>query len=121
MSNSLCALSASAKKTSRSKERESTMSEPLLRIHNRHTADCGDPPIISSDNPNLYIGYFENSSGEQWIFTFDRGTRKAELRCGDVGWNDVHEIVDGKAVGLLLSGDEAMWLQACWRSAGSNT
>jgi hypothetical protein len=97
------------------------MSNPLLCIHNRHTAACGDAPIIDSENPQLYIGYFENSHGEQWIFTFNRTSRVAELRGGDIGWNDAHAVVDGKAPGLVLSVEEALWLQACWRSAGCKT
>jgi len=93
------------------------MSEPLLRIRNHHVAGCGDPPIISGDDPNLYIGYFENPYGEQWIFTYHRKTHTAELRGGDVGWNTVNTVVDGKVPGLILGSEEATWLQACWRAA----
>ena len=45
------------------------MSEPLLSIRNHHAPACGDPPIVNSDDPHVYIGYFENEHGEQWIFT----------------------------------------------------
>ena len=45
------------------------MSKPLLQIANHHGAACGDPPIVPHDNPYLYIGYFENELGEQWVFT----------------------------------------------------
>lgn len=41
------------------------MSDPLLRIRNRHIAGSGDPPIVNDDDPNIYTGYFENSFGEQ--------------------------------------------------------
>ena len=58
------------------------MSEPLLRIRNHHTVYCGDPPIVNSDDPAVYIGYFENTYAEQWIFTFGRKTRHAELLGG---------------------------------------
>jgi hypothetical protein len=93
------------------------MSEPLLRIHNRHTASCGDPPIVSNDDPDLYIGYFENAFGEQWIFTCNRKTRQAELRGGDAGWNEAYPVTDGKAQSLILGRKEASWLEACWRAA----
>ena len=93
------------------------MSEPLLRIHNHHVAGCGDPPIINGDDLDLYIGYFENPFGEQWVFTYHRKTRESELRGGDVGWNTVHAVADGKAAGLMLGKEEATWLQACWRAA----
>lgn len=68
------------------------MSDPLLRIRNHHTPSCGDPPIVRGDDPSVYIGYFENPYGEQWIFTYDRKLQRGELRGGDVGWNSVHVV-----------------------------
>jgi hypothetical protein len=59
------------------------VSEPMLTIHNRHAAACGIPPAVSTEAADLYMGYFENRYGEQWIFTFDRATREARLRGGD--------------------------------------
>ena len=94
-----------------------TMSNPLLCIHNRHTAACGDAPIIDSENPQLYIGYFENSHGEQWIFTYNRATKAAELRGGDTGWNSIFYVRGGKVAELILGRDEETWLMACWRAA----
>ena len=93
------------------------MSEPLLRIRNHHTVACGDPPIVNGDDPNLYIGYFENLYGEQWIFTYDRKTKKAELLGGDAGWNTRNEVVGGVVPGLILSAEESKWLEACWHAA----
>lgn len=95
------------------------MSEPLLRITNHHALTCGDPPIINSDDPNIYIGYFENTHGEQWIFTYNRKTKKAQLLGGDAGWNTRNEITDAVAPGLVLSAEEAKWLEACWHAATS--
>jgi hypothetical protein len=93
------------------------MSEPLLSISNHHLPGCGDPPIVNGDDPDLYIGYFENPFGEQWVFTYHRKTRTAELRGGDVGWNSVQSILDGTVGDLILGAEEAAWLQACWRAA----
>jgi len=62
-------------------------------------------------------GYFENAFGEQWVFTLDRTTRRAELRGGDIGWNTVHEVRDGEVGSLVLGQEEAAWLGACWRAA----
>jgi hypothetical protein len=53
------------------------VSAPMLTIHNRHAAACGIPPAVSTEAADLYIGYFENRSGEQWIFTCDRATGEA--------------------------------------------
>lgn len=46
------------------------MTEPLLRLRNNHSVACGDPPIINSEAPDMYVGYFENPFGEQWVFTY---------------------------------------------------
>lgn len=93
------------------------MSDPLLRIRNHHAAGGGDPPIIGSDDPDLYIGYFENPFGEQWLFTYQRKTGKAELRGGEVGWNTVLQVEIGRVADLVLGREEGMWLQACWNAA----
>lgn len=93
------------------------MSDPFLKIPNHHAPACGDPPIISGDDPEVYIGYFENSYREQWIFTYDRVTLRGELRGGDTGWNTVHTDVNGKVIGLVLGVDKAAWLQAGWWAA----
>lgn len=93
------------------------MSEPLVAIRNQHSAACGDPPIIRSDDPALYVGYFENAYGEQWIFTYHRKTHIAELRGGDIEWNAVYQVKDGAVPDLILNREEAIWLAACWRAA----
>jgi len=93
------------------------MSEPLLQIRNHHSVGSGDPPIVSGDDPNVYIGYFENAFGEQWVFTFDRSNSKAVLRGGDIGWNTAYDVKDGAATGLILNPAESAWLQACWSAA----
>ena len=82
------------------------MSEPLLRIRNHHSAACGDPPIVSDEDPDIYIGYFENRYGEQWLFTCHRKTRKVELRGGDIDWNTVHKVENGTVEGLILNAEE---------------
>lgn len=93
------------------------MSDPLLQVRNHHSVACNDPPIVNDDDPNVYIGYFKNAFGEQWIFSFDRAVKKGELRGGDVGWNTVHEVHDGEVSALVLRPEELAWLQACWKAA----
>ncbi len=96
------------------------MSEPLLKIRINHAVACGDPPIITTDDPSVYVGYFQNVFGEQWIFTYDYRTENAELRGGDIGWNEAREVIEGVAPSLVLNRDEQDWLKACWRSASGN-
>ncbi len=93
------------------------MSEPLLKIRNHHIPESGDPPIVDGETGNVYIGYFENSHGEQWIFTFDRDSGSATLRGGDVGWNEKFDVANGTAGGLILGQEEQLWLQACLRAS----
>jgi hypothetical protein len=69
---------------------ERHVSAPILTIHNRHPAAGGIPPAFTTEAADLYIGYFENRHGEQWIFTCDRATREASLRGGDAGWVSAH-------------------------------
>jgi len=91
-----------------------TVSEPMLTIHNHHAAACGIPPAFSTEAADLYIGYFENRNGEQWIFTFNRATREASLRGGDAGCASAHPVRDGWVDGLIRAPEEAARLQACW-------
>ena len=94
------------------------MTEPLLRIRNNHSVACGDPPIVNSDDPDVYVGYFENPFGEQWIFTYDRTSHKAELRGGDIGWDDAVEVKDDGGAELTLGHDEQLWLYVCIEASG---
>lgn len=89
------------------------MSEPLLTIHNHHPPFCGDPPIVTEEDPNTYSGYFENRYGEQWIFTSNRTTGESVLRGGDSGWNTAWPVVNGEVAGLNLNREEKLWLAAC--------
>jgi hypothetical protein len=96
--------------------------QPLLTVYNQHTELCGPSPWYSNDpeDGQPYIGYFENSYGEQCVFVFDRITRRATLRGGDIQWDNVREVVDLGGVahvpGIVIDEDERAWLQACWNA-----
>jgi hypothetical protein len=93
------------------------ISNPLLTISNHHSPNCGDPPIIDDRDPDIYVGYFANAFGEQWIFTHNRKSGVSELRGGDVGWNSSFQVENGTVEGLMLNGSERVWLAACWDAA----
>lgn len=95
------------------------MNNKFFVIENKHSADCGIPPIITNEKSNKYFGYFENEFGEQWVFVYDPKTKKGELRGGDAGWDNVFEVINGKVFGLLLDASEQKWLEACWESVTS--
>jgi hypothetical protein len=95
------------------------MDNPFFIIYNKHSSGCGSPPIIINNEPNYY-GYFENEYGEQWVFIYNRQTRIAELRGGDVGWENIYQVIDGVTPELILGAEEQKWLQACWKSATAN-
>ena len=88
--------------------------ERLLEIDNLHGGDCDVPPSI--DAADKYVGYFENCYGEQWVFVYDPERKVGELRGGDIGWDSVVQVKDGRA-DLTLGKAEAAWLEACWKAA----
>jgi hypothetical protein len=74
----------------------------VFAAHNHHDPRCGPPPRLrNTGNPGLYYGYFENRSGEQFVFTFDRATGAGVVSGGDLGWGDPRAFT----LGLL---DEAL-------------
>jgi hypothetical protein len=92
-------------------------SAPLLSIHNHHSSNCGTPPQVDDRSLRQYTGYFENPFGEQWVFAFDRDTREATLRGGDIGWDRVCQVRNGRVAGIILGREEQTWLAACWEAA----
>jgi hypothetical protein len=95
------------------------LSDPLLTIRNHHALASGDPPIIEDTKSDQYIGYFENTYGEQWVFTRDRMTGVATLRGGDIGWNQVIDVTGGSPGNLSLNPSEARWLECCLLASGT--
>ena len=93
------------------------MATPFLKIRNAHAKDCGAPPMVTNQNSDQYIGYFEGRCGDQWLFLFDRKTKTGTLQGGDAGWDDVYPVEEGNCPSLVLSKEEALWLQACWAAA----
>ncbi len=57
------------------------------------------------------------ADGEQWVFTYDRKSRKTELRGGDAGWNTALPVKNGTVEGVTIGQIEQLWLLACWRAA----
>jgi hypothetical protein len=89
----------------------------LFRAKNNHSPDCGVPPAINNDDRNVYVGYFQNEHGEQWIFTFK--DRIGGLRGGDTSWKPlpVMGVGGGPHVDMALNEPEKLWLEACWKAA----
>lgn len=86
---------------------------PLLSIPNLHDTHA---PVVFASNPDVYVGYFENCYGEQWVFTYDRRTNKAVVTGGDVSWKE-YPVHSGGYADLVLNREECAWLEACWHSA----
>ena len=90
----------------------------VFEASNNHSPNCGTPPAIRNvDHPDVYYGYFENEHGEQWLFSYDRRSRKGILRGGDVYWEKSFEVRDGTVAELFLGREEWLWLRACWNAA----
>ena len=69
--------------------------QPLFRVSNHHTADCGAPPCIDGDAANTYYGYFENAFREQFIFVYERDSKRATVWMGDGSWDREYTFRDG--------------------------
>jgi hypothetical protein len=89
----------------------------LLIISNAQAESCGKPPEITNTNGDQYTGYFENRYGEQNIFVYDYKEKKGLLYCGDAGWEEPSEVINGIPQGLGLSPEEKVWLASCWTAA----
>ena len=73
----------------KTKSEASSDTELVFAAYNTHSERCGRPPRLrNTDNLGLYYGYFENRYGEQFVFTFDRGTGAGTVSGGDLGWDD---------------------------------
>jgi hypothetical protein len=93
---------------------------PLFQVRNHHSANCGTAPHIDDAGAHQYLGYFENHSGEQAVFSYDRDANTAVLYLGDAGWQPPHAVVDGAVPDLILGETERLWLRACWQAATAN-
>ncbi len=38
---------------------------------------------------------------------------------GDVGWDKVHRVVDGRLEGATVNQAETAWIRACWLATGA--
>jgi hypothetical protein len=95
------------------------MTHLLFKVSNHHSEACGRTTTVDGDAPGIYHGYFTNEHGEQAVYTYDKATGEAAVRMGDTGWDNVHQVVDGKIEGLMLDRAEATWLRACWLASGA--
>ena len=94
-----------------------TPNQVLLEIENIHDEECGQPPTLRK-TAGKYLGYFENSFGEQWVLEIDRQAKTGILRSGDVGWDEQILIVDSRINSdIVLGEDEFAWASTCWRAA----
>ena len=84
----------------------------MLEIDNQHTSHCGSPPELNASDK--YVGYFENSDGDQWVLIGDCRTGEVILRGGDVGWERVYRVtVHDPYPGIVFSEPERLWFFGC--------
>lgn len=105
--------------------RKEPQTEPLLVVQNFHFERS--PSWEATAESPLYIGYFQNEHGEQWIFTYDYDAERGTLRGGDAGWTKEFQL-EGRFFDevwlrlftkLILNDAEKMWLRACWAAVSS--
>ena len=94
------------------------LSDNVLRIVNIHAAECGTAPNVTNDGGRSHLGYFENAFGDQWLFVYDRATRTAEVRGGDLDWDTAFPVRDGVVdADLILASEVVSWIRLCWQTA----
>jgi hypothetical protein len=71
---------------------------------------------LTNESERNYYGFFQNRFGEQWVFVYDPERKTGELRGGDIGWDTVATVKDGRT-DIILGKAEAAWLNACWQAA----
>jgi hypothetical protein len=89
----------------------------IFEAINHHGPACGEPPQIITEGSGQYSGYYENQHGEQFIFVYDRQTKRATLWVGDNGWEHPVAITDPQKPEIVLGREEWLWLQSCWMAA----
>lgn len=96
---------------------ESTPQRPLFTVSHHPSVEAGTSLMINADTDHRYVSYFHGDL-DQWIFTYDRETKRATLQGSDVGWDDITDVLPGGvANGLILSDNERLWLMAAWGAA----
>lgn len=63
-----------------------------------------------------YSSKFTNKYGEEWRFEYDSATGEGILKGSDVDWQP-YRVVNGHAIGLVLSDEELIWLRKVWLDA----
>lgn len=96
------------------------MSDPILNantllvVENRNNMEA--PLLLHQNGDNLFVSYFENQYGEQWLFVHNRENNLSYVYGGDVDW-EKYAVEDGVAADLVLSDDEQFWILACYSAA----
>ena len=93
----------------------------IYQIKNKHSADCGTPPIIGNDCD--FFQYYENQHGEQFVFVGFRNDKLGEncetahFYSGELGWEKA-ELSRQMMVPThgTLNTDEHRWMTMCWAS-----
>ena len=82
---------------------------PLFTVNNQHVVGCGQPPRFPDGN--FHRSYFEGPFGDQWVFLFNRDTREAQVRCGDIGWGQDLRVIPFEEVYSQVPADSKTRLQ----------
>ena len=62
---------------------------------------------------------YTNEYGEKWIFEYDPIFGVANLKGSDIDWQS-HQVINGKANGLILNKGELKWLKETWEKVTEN-
>lgn len=86
---------------------------PLITIPNHYPAQGQ----LTIPHPDQFVGYFD-SGHRQLVFVFVQELWMARVYISSLKWNNHLEMRDGcLPENVILTGEEAHWLFACWQAA----
>ena len=88
----------------------------VFKAQNYQIESSGKPPGLQA-RPGRRTSYFENHHGEQLVFVYEQGNKKATLYHGDRGWGRPFSVdVKNGSTRILLNSEEKLWLAGCLAS-----
>ncbi len=96
----------------------SNLTDNVFTIENNHIKSSGKFPSI--DTKGKYLGYYENTFREQFIFIGNQKSQTASIYGGDLGWETEIELsMEMDKIDYLFSEDEILWISICFSNMSS--
>jgi hypothetical protein len=85
--------------------------DPFFVIRDNRSPGVRLSRVFTNDDPDQYLGYYENENGVPFVFSYSRRTKEAFLYFAE----DKFHVIDGQTDEPLFP-EVQRWLNACWRA-----